>query len=94
MSEAQFMGLLIGGIATLLTIASIITAIIIVPVIKLNKTIQKLSDSIDNLNGANYKIEKRLDAHGSKLDEHEKILTVHGEQIKHLNQNNFRQRKA
>ena len=78
------MGLLIGAFASLCGIASVIVAIIIVPVIKLNKTIQKLNDSIDALNGKNKTLEERVTKHGKEIDGlHDKVID-HEHEIKHL----------
>lgn len=88
MSEAQFMGLLIGAIATLLGIASIIVAIIIKPIIALNKSIQKLNDSIDKLNGDNELLGQRVTKHGQEIDElHDKVIS-HDHEIAHLKEAN------
>lgn len=84
MDETQFMGLLIGCVATLVGIATGIVAIIIKPVINLNRSITKLNDSIDHLNGQNATLEQRVTKHGKEIDENTKTLIVHGEDIKHL----------
>ena len=84
MSEAQFMGLLIGAIATLLGIASIIGAIIIKPIISLNKSIQKLNDSIDQLNGDNKLLGERVTKHGKEIDDLRFKVNDHSHEITHL----------
>lgn len=84
MSEAQFMGLLIGCIATLLAIASVIVAIIVKPIINLNKSIQKLNDSIDALNGANATLNERVTKHGKEIDETRLTLVEHKKEIEHI----------
>lgn len=84
MSEAQFMGLLIGAIGTLLAIASVIVAIIIRPIISLNKSIQKLNDSIDQLNGDNATLKERVTKHGKEIDENRMKLKDHDHEIAHL----------
>lgn len=84
MSEGQFMGLLIGCIATLLTIATAIVAIIIKPIINLNKSIQKLNDSIDQLNGDNKTLAERVTKHGKEIDKNRETLIIHGKEIEHL----------
>lgn len=84
MDQTQFMGLLIGCIATLLGIASIIVAIIIRPVISLNKSIQKLNDSIDQLNGDNKTLGERVTKHGQEIDEVRTEVLHHTHEIQHL----------
>lgn len=84
MEQTQFMGLLIASIGTLLGIASIIVAIIIKPIINLNKSITKLNDSIDRLNDDNASLAERVTKHGQEIDENTKKLIVHDQEIKHL----------
>jgi len=84
MSEAQFMGFLIGAIATLLGIASVIVAIIIRPIISLNKSIQKLNDSIDKLNGDNELLGQRVTKHGQEIDTLRFKVNDHDHDIAHL----------
>ena len=74
MDTTQFMGLLIGAIVVLLSIATAITALIITPIIRLNKAITKLNDSIDQLNNDSARLEARVSKHGDRLDEHDKKL--------------------
>lgn len=68
MEDTQFMGLLIGGLATILSIVSILVAIIIKPIINLNKTITKLNSSIDILNGTADSLNTRVSKHGEEID--------------------------
>ena len=84
MNDAQFMGILIACIATLLGIASVIVAIIVKPVIELNKSIQKLNDSIDQLNGDNATLKERVSKHGKEIDENRLHLVRHDKEIEHL----------
>lgn len=84
MEQAQFMGLLIASIGTLLGIASIIVAIIIKPIINLNKSITKLNDSIDRLNDDNASLSERVTRHGQEIDENTKHLIIHDQEIKHI----------
>lgn len=84
MNEAQFMGLLIGSIGTLLGIASVIVAIIIKPIINLNKSITKLNDSIDALNGASATLNERVTKHGKEIDANRVKLIEHDHEIAHL----------
>jgi len=87
MDDVQFMGLLIGAIASLLGIASIIVAILVKPVINLNKSITKLNDSIDKLNGDNEKLEKRVSKHGEEIDAIQDKVLIHDHEIKFLKEN-------
>ena len=84
MDQAQFMGLLIGAIATLLGIASIVVAILIKPIINLNKSIQKLNDSIDALNGDNNTLKERVTKHGKEIDANRIKLVEHDHEIANL----------
>lgn len=84
MDNTQFMGLLIGAIATLLGIAAVIVAILIKPIINLNKSIQKLNDSIDALNGDNITLKERVTKHGKEIDENRIKLVEHDHEIAHL----------
>lgn len=69
MDQTQFMGLLIGAIVTLLGVASIIVAIVIKPVINLNRTITKLDATIDSLKEADSILKDRVSEHGHQIDE-------------------------
>lgn len=73
-----------GTIIALLTIASLLMGIIIIPVINLNKSITKLNDSIDRLNDDNSNLKSRVDAHGKEIDENTKHLIRHDKDIEHL----------
>lgn len=68
MEETQFMGLLIGCIATLLGVASAIVAIIIKPIINLNKTLDRLNAHIDELSTASASLKERVATHGNEID--------------------------
>ena len=84
MNEAQFMGLLIGCIGTLLGIGTAIVAIVIKPVINLNKSITKLNDSIDRLNDANDTLEQRVTKHGKEIDGLHDQVIHHDHEIEHI----------
>ena len=84
MNEAQFMGLLIGAIGSLLAIATAIVAIIIKPIINLNKSITKLNDSIDRLNSDNDTLKQRVTKHGQEIDANRMKLKDHDHEIAHL----------
>ncbi len=68
MDTNYFMGLLITAIVTLLTVATAITALIVKPIINLNKNIVKLESSIDMLNKSVNNIEARETKHGVEID--------------------------
>lgn len=74
MDSTQFMGLLIGALATLLGMASIVTAIAIRPIIQLSRNMVKLDDSINNLNKTANGMENRLDKHDMEFNDIHKDL--------------------
>lgn len=76
MTDAQFTGMLIATIGTLLTIASAIVAIVIKPVINLNKTITKLDTTLNNQSKEYDVLKNRVDKHGEQIDDCEKRLTI------------------
>ena len=76
MSDAQFMGMLIAAIGSLLAIVSVIVAVFIRPVISLNKTITKLDATLDAQAKEYSQLKVRVDKHGNEIDNHEKRITV------------------
>ncbi len=78
MDNSTFMGLLITAILSLLGGASIIVAIIIRPIIKLNAKITELDLTIKNLGSGQEsrigKIEQRIEKHGKEIDNINKDL--------------------
>ena len=84
MDSTQFMGLLIGCVATLIGIATGIVALIIKPIINLNRSITKLNDSIDQLNGKNATLEQRVSQHGKEIDEVRDRTLTNEHEIKYL----------
>lgn len=74
MNANEFLGFMVTTIATLLGMASIIVAIIIKPIINLNKSITKLNDNIDTLNKSYGTLNERVTKHSIELDEHEKRI--------------------
>lgn len=84
MTDNQFMGLLIGSLATLLGIASVIVAIVIKPIINLNKSITKLNDSIDVLNRDSKNLVDRVAKHGKEIDANRERLIIHDQEIKNI----------
>lgn len=84
MTNNEFMGLLIGSIVTLLGIASAVVALIVKPLINLNKSITKLNASIDQLNGENTTLRERVSKHGSEIDDLDDRVLVVEQDIKHL----------
>lgn len=83
MSDAQFMGMLIGAIVSLLGIASIVAAIIVRPVINLNKNIEKLNVTIDGMQAEEKSLNSRVHKHGLQIDEANLTLKEHDIIIKH-----------
>lgn len=84
MTNNEFMGLLIGAIVTLLAIATAVVALIVKPLINLNKSITKLNASIDTLNGQSATLNDRVTKHGKEIDQL-RLNDVHQEEeIKHL----------
>lgn len=88
MTDAQFMGMLIAAIVTLLGIASVIVGIIIKPIINLNRTITKLDTTIESIQKDSGTLKSRVDKHGEQLDDvritvsrHEETLRNHGSEI-------------
>ena len=84
MTNNEFMGLLIGAIVTLLGIATAVVALIVKPLINLNKSITKLNASIDQLNGENTTLRERVSKHGSEIDALDDRVLVVEQDIKHL----------
>ncbi len=68
MDSTQFMGLLIAAIVVLFGLAATVTALIVKPVIGLNRTMVKLDDSLTALNKTANAMENRLDKHDIELD--------------------------
>ena len=103
MDQTQFMGMLIACIATLLGIASILIAIIIKPIINLNKTITKLDATIEGLQKEDANLKTRIDKHGNQIDDlnvkvvsHEVILNNHAQELTTLRTcaNNYNKHKS
>lgn len=84
MTENQFMGLLIGSLATLLAITSVVVTIVIKPIINLNKSITKLNDSIDVLNRDSKNLVDRVAKHGKEIDANREHLIIHDQEIKNI----------
>lgn len=84
MDSNVFMGLLIGAIATLLGIASVIATLIVKPIINLNKSITKLNDSIDRLNEDQGSLRDRVSKHGKEIDANREKLIAHDKEIEHI----------
>ena len=61
MDSNLFMGLLIFALISLFGLASVITGLIVKPILNLNKNITKLDLSITNLNNTANVMENRLD---------------------------------
>lgn len=82
MTDTQFMGMLIAAIVTLLGIASVIVAIIIKPIINLNRTIAKLDTTIEGIQRDSGTLKARVDKHGLELDDVRLSVTKHEETLK------------
>ena len=87
MDSNTFMGYLITAIIALLSGASVIVAIVIRPIIKLNAKITELSDSLKNLNGLLTKAEQRIEKHGNEIDTINKDLRIYEGRISRLEGN-------
>lgn len=72
MSDTTFMGLFIGALATIIPLF----VACVTPIIKLNKSIQKLNDSIDALNNADSKKQELLTSIDNRLNRHQSYLVV------------------
>lgn len=91
MTDSQFMGMLIGAIATILGIAGLISTLIVIPVIKLNRNIEKLNNKIEGIEKDDETLNNRVNKHGVQIDEanlkireHEIQLQHHSEEIAEL----------
>lgn len=80
MSEVETIG---SVVVALMSITSLICTIT-VPLIKLNNNITMLTEQIDHMHENDMTRDKRLQAHGQKLDEHDKILAEHSIRIEHI----------
>lgn len=80
MNENEFLGALIGLLAV---IAPLFIACV-TPIIKLNKSIQKLNDSIDNLNKSDSKKEAVLDNVTKTLNNHSECLIIDKKRLDNL----------
>lgn len=88
MEQAQFMGLLITCIGSLLAIASVLVAIVIKPIINLNKTITKLDSTIENIQKEETTLVDRVNKHGTQIDSlnvqvasHEVLINNHNNDL-------------
>lgn len=84
MDDSQFLGLLIGSITTLLGIASVLVAIIIKPIINLNKTITKLDNTIGSLEREKKVLNDRVTQHGKEIEDNREHLIRHDKDIEYL----------
>ena len=60
MDSNLFMGLLIGALVVLFSLAGVITTLIVKPIINLNRNMVQLDSSIQNLNKTANTMESRL----------------------------------
>lgn len=84
MDEVQFIGTLI--VVCVPLIGSVVALIrpFLKATVDLNTTITKLNDKLDQVFCQNEVQDKRLTAHGQRLDKLEHDVTVHGVRIDHL----------
>lgn len=68
MDNNTFMGLLIGALVVLFGLAGSIVAIVIKPIINLNRNMVQLDSSIQNLNKTANTMENRLNKHSQEID--------------------------
>lgn len=68
MDNNTFMGLLIGALVVLFGLAGTIVAIVIKPIINLNRNMIQLDSSIQNLNKTANTMENRLNKHSQEID--------------------------
>ena len=68
MDNNTFMGLLIGALVILFGLAGSIVAIVIKPIINLNRNMIQLDSSIQNLNKTANTMENRLNKHSQEID--------------------------
>lgn len=68
MDNNTFMGLLIGALVILFGLAGSIVAIVIKPIINLNRNMVQLDSSIQNLNKTANTMENRLNKHSQEID--------------------------
>lgn len=68
MDNNTFMGLLIGALVILFGLAGTIVAIVIKPIINLNRNMVQLDSSIQNLNKTANTMENRLNKHSQEID--------------------------
>ena len=80
MEQATVMGLIIGALATLIPLF----IAVVTPVIRLNKTIQKLNYSIDRLNESDTHNKVLLDKIDLKLEKHDKYLLIDKQRLDNI----------
>ena len=82
MDSNTFMGLLIAALVVLVGLASGLAALIIKPVINLNKTITKLDCTIKTLVDDNSETKHHFDKNDKKIDDLEKTTMYHEGELK------------
>lgn len=80
MNENEFLGALIGLLAVIVPLF----IACVTPIIKLNKSIQKLNDAIDNLNRSDSKKEAVLDNVLKTLNDHSEWLAIDKKRLDNL----------
>ncbi len=91
MDQNTFMGLLIGALVVLFGLASVIVALIVRPVLNLNKNLTELNINIKSLTKDTETLQTRVSKHGEQLDKtmitverHDEMLKSHDRDISYL----------
>lgn len=84
MDENLFMGLLVGAIVVLLTIASLIAALIVKPILGLNQNITELKASMKHFEKSIGHVEERITKHGTEIDDIREDIKLHEGRISKL----------
>lgn len=75
MTDAEFMGRLIAAVSIIVSILVATSTLIIIPVIKLNKTITKIDMKLDNNQKDIVEIKADIKKHDDRIDDHEGRLS-------------------
>lgn len=82
MDSNTFMGYLIAALVVLVGLVSGLVALIVKPVINLNKTITKLDCTITSLVNDNSKTQKHFDKNDKEIDDLQKATIKHDGELK------------
>lgn len=80
MTDSQFLGMLVTGLAALV---GLMTAVL-VPVVRLSNSITKLNEMLKNIQELGDIRDRRINAHAHQLDDHEKTIAEHEVRLQHL----------